>query len=49
MQLVLVLVIGLAAGALAVGIGMVNWLVGFLAMFPIYKGAAWLMQRSLRE
>lgn len=49
MQLVLVLVIGACAIALTVAIGTVNWFLGFLAMFPIYRGAQWLMQWSLRQ
>lgn len=49
MQLVLVLLIGATAIGLTVGIGLINWFAGFLAMFPIYKVAQWLMQRSLRE
>lgn len=45
MDLVKIIAIGVIAAAIVVGLGSVNFVAGFLAMFPVYKAADWLMHR----
>lgn len=47
MQLALVIAICAVAGVIVVAIGHVNFLLGFVAMFPVYGATRWLLDRVL--